>query len=894
MFRILESQAPTKQTVTDTINTLSGRLLSATLLEDRRAAILGLRSFAKEYPASVASAGLRGLISSLTKDTEDVDTVKVVLETLLMLFSPNETSPEASEDIALWLADEFTQRQGNITLLLDLLDAHEFYSRLYSLQLLSAISSARPERTLECVFTAPLGITRLVAILDDRRDAIRNEGVLLLTALTTSSTELQKLVAFENAFDRIFALIESEGSLTHGGVIVEDCLSLLANLLRVNVSNQSFFRETGCVSRFTTLLSAAVKEEETGVADWARPQRDKNLWGLLAVLRLFLVRGALGTQANQASFWQNGVHQHLLHLAFQRSSEKSVKAEALLTCADLIRGNRTLQETFAQLQVASVIDEPSSSLTEPKSKQNNGIPMVYVIDGLLDLALTLASIHAFNVRLAACECIKAYVFNHAEIRLHFLRRAIDGHIKGEDETANVLSTLMDEPESIRLSDPCRLWLAAVLVFHLIFGDSEAKALLNDITEGDASSGEEVITCVQAVTSSLIAAIRRGDDEGLSVGYMLLLCGWLFEEPDAVNDLLGEGSSFQSLVQAVTQGGHDQVLMQGMCAVLLGIIYEFSTKDSPVPRVTLHSILVSVMGREQYIDVITQLNFEVLGQHSRRAEDLPNVFFDKTFVDFFRNNFSRFCGAIDRDPGLEIPVIANGIQKGISRELVDSLRSQVDEKDQALQKAESEHLNLERKLGQEQADHKRTKEVDAVELNRVKNINGALQRNHEEELAKFNAEHQATVDRSEEQHQAEIERLRQRMQQLTSHHNDDIIRITAEHQAAMDRNQKLHQTEVEGLRDQLQQLGKEIDDLKGTIRMLEANVEKSNKEHMQDLYTAHEESSARLSAAEEARKSVQTELDDMLMVLSDLEEKRTRDKVGKSYEPPARWALANVA
>ncbi len=92
MFRILESQAPAKQTVTDTINTLSGRLLSATLLEDRRAAILGLRSFAKDHPASVASAGLRGLISSLSKDTEDVDTVKVVLETLLMLFNPNETS----------------------------------------------------------------------------------------------------------------------------------------------------------------------------------------------------------------------------------------------------------------------------------------------------------------------------------------------------------------------------------------------------------------------------------------------------------------------------------------------------------------------------------------------------------------------------------------------------------------------------------------------------------------------------------------------------------------------------------------------------------------------------------------------------------------------------------
>lgn len=92
MFRILESQAPAKQNATTTISTLSGRLQSAILLEDRRAAILGLRSFAKLYPASVASGALRNLISCLNNDVEDVDTTKVILETLLMLFNPDETS----------------------------------------------------------------------------------------------------------------------------------------------------------------------------------------------------------------------------------------------------------------------------------------------------------------------------------------------------------------------------------------------------------------------------------------------------------------------------------------------------------------------------------------------------------------------------------------------------------------------------------------------------------------------------------------------------------------------------------------------------------------------------------------------------------------------------------
>lgn len=66
------------------------------------------------------------------------------------------------------------KKQENITILLDLLKDVDFYIRLYTLQLLAAISQNRPVRTQECVFTAPLGVARLVSILEDKRDAIRN------------------------------------------------------------------------------------------------------------------------------------------------------------------------------------------------------------------------------------------------------------------------------------------------------------------------------------------------------------------------------------------------------------------------------------------------------------------------------------------------------------------------------------------------------------------------------------------------------------------------------------------------------------------------------------------------------------------------------------------------
>jgi hypothetical protein len=62
------------------------------LLEDRRAAILGLRSFARDYKELVASEGLRELIATLSRDREDLDTAKAVLETLLTLFVRDEAN----------------------------------------------------------------------------------------------------------------------------------------------------------------------------------------------------------------------------------------------------------------------------------------------------------------------------------------------------------------------------------------------------------------------------------------------------------------------------------------------------------------------------------------------------------------------------------------------------------------------------------------------------------------------------------------------------------------------------------------------------------------------------------------------------------------------------------
>lgn len=409
-----------------------------------------------------------------------------------------------------------------------------------------------------------------------------------------------------------------------------------------------------------------------------------------------------------------------------------------MACADIIKGNANLQENFAQLQVSSPLD---AAAERPKAAQN-GIQKVYVIDGLLDLALGLQSLQAFDLRLAACGCLKAYFFNHADVRLHFLRRAIEGHQSGVDETANVLTTLLRPPTEAPSVDPYRYWFAAVLMLHLIYENPVTKALAMGVTEGDESSGEEVVTSIQTITAHLLGSLNRGEDSRIAIGYLMLLLCWLFEDLDGVNDFLGEGSNVQALIQGAVQNAHGDPLVQGLCAMLLGVVYEFSTKDSPIPRATLQPILMSRMGRDRYIEKLSKLrshplirDFEVLPQKLDPASEqrLPDVFFDSTFIDFFKDNFSRVLRAIDREPAMEISVVTNGVQKGISREMVDSLRTQVEEKERALQDAKSELESLGRQLGQEQADHRRTRDSAAVESSRAKTVADGLQRHHEDEI-----------------------------------------------------------------------------------------------------------------------------------------------------------------
>ncbi|XP_025695720.1 golgin candidate 6 isoform X1 [Arachis hypogaea] len=73
----------------------------------------------------------------------------------------------------------------------------------------------------EAILNIPRGITRLMDMLMDRElQVIRNEALLLLTHLTREAGDIQKIVIFEGAFEKILSIIRGEGN-SDGGVVVQ-------------------------------------------------------------------------------------------------------------------------------------------------------------------------------------------------------------------------------------------------------------------------------------------------------------------------------------------------------------------------------------------------------------------------------------------------------------------------------------------------------------------------------------------------------------------------------------------------------------------------------------------------------------------------------------------------
>lgn len=326
------------------VERLLDRITDGVLAEDRRNAIAELQSVVSESRTAQLAFGTRGLqvlLRVLQEERDDVEMVRGALESLVSALTPLDhfKAPKNEVQPDLMNSDLLSREVGSISLILSLLSEEDFYVRYYTLQLLTALLSNSLNRLQEAILTTPQGITRLMDMLLDR-EVIRNEALLLLTYLTREAEEIQKIVVFEGAFEKIFSIIKEEGG-SEGGVVVQDSLELLNNLLCNNVSNQVLLRETMGFDPLISILRLR------GSAYKFTQQKTINILSVLETIHL-LIMGGSGADpgkdsvklTNKTVLVQKNVLDNLLMLGVESQwAPIAVRSAALQCIGDLVGGH---------------------------------------------------------------------------------------------------------------------------------------------------------------------------------------------------------------------------------------------------------------------------------------------------------------------------------------------------------------------------------------------------------------------------------------------------------------------------------------------------------------------------------------------------------------------------
>ncbi|XP_043709225.1 golgin candidate 6-like isoform X2 [Telopea speciosissima] len=570
------------------VERLLDRISNGALAEDRRTAIAELQSVVAESHSAQLAFGAMGfpvLMGILKEERDDVEMVRGALETLVSALTPIDRTwgPKNEVQAALMNSDLLSREAEGISLLLSLLSEEDFYVRYYTLQLLTALLTNSPNRLQEAILTIPRGITRLMDMLMDR-EVIRNEALLLLTHLTREAEEIQKIVVFEGAFEKIFSIIKEEGG-SEGGVVVQDCLELLNNLIRNNGSNQILLRETIGFEPLISILRLR------GSAYNFTQQKAVNLLSALESIELLLMGGREAEPGKGADWLTNQtvlcqkVLDYLLMLGVESQwAAVAVRCAALRCIGDLVARNPQNLDTLASKLLG---DEPD---VEP------------ALNSILRILLRTSSLQEF---IAADYIFKCFCETNA------------------DGQAMLASTMIPQPQSMThapLEEDVKMSFGSMLLRGLTLtetdGDLEtccrAASVLTHILKDNIQCKERVLQIeIEAPMSSigspeslmhlivkylvLAASLRKKENDhknkkSTSVGdsyiqpiILQLLVTWLADCPEAVRSFLDSRPHLTFLLELVSSPSAS-VCVRGLAAVLLGecVIYNKfgdSGKDS---------------------------------------------------------------------------------------------------------------------------------------------------------------------------------------------------------------------------------------------------------------------------------------------------------------------------
>ncbi|XP_070839188.1 general vesicular transport factor p115 isoform X3 [Chaetodon trifascialis] len=603
----------------ETIQKLCDRVASSTLLEDRRDAVRALKSLSKKYRMEVGTQAMDHLINILQTDRSDSEILGYALDTLYNIIcnddeeeqgtEPDENAQKQADDLGVQFTDKFIEDPEHVTLLLTLLEEFDFHVRWPGVKLLTALLKNQGVQVQGIILVSPMGVSRLMDLLADSREVIRNDGLLLLQQLTKSNAAIQKIVAFENAFERLLDIITEEGS-SDGGIVVEDCLLLLLNLLKNNSSNQNFFKEGSYIQRMKPWFE--VGDDNSG---WSA-QKVTNLHLMLQLVRVMVspVNSPGASASCQKSMYQCGLLQQLCTILMATGVPADILTETINTVSEVIRGSQVNQDYFASVNAPS----------------NPPRPAIVVL-----LMSMVNERQPFVLRCAVLYCFQCFLYKNqkgqGEIVATLLPSTID---------ANSISAGQLLCGGLFSADSLSNWCAAVALAHALQDNLTQKEQLLRVQLA-TSLGKPPVSLLQQCTNIL----SQGSKVQTRVGLLMLLCTWISNCPIAVTHFLHNQENVPFLTAQISENlGEDERLVQGLCALLLGIcIYYNDNSLENYTKEKLKQLIEKRIGKENFVE---KLGFITKHELYSRAAQKPQPVFPSPEQMLFDHEFTKLVKELE--------------------------------------------------------------------------------------------------------------------------------------------------------------------------------------------------------------------------------------------------------
>ncbi|KAF3825099.1 hypothetical protein GH733_005733 [Mirounga leonina] len=640
---------------------------------------------------------------------------------------------------------------------------------------------------------------------------------LLIIAFPNSDSEI-----IGYALDTLYNIISNDEE-EEVGIVVEDCLILLQNLLKNNNSNQNFFKEGSYIQRMKPWFH--VGDENSG---WSA-QKVTNLHVMLQLVRVLVspTNPPGATSSCQKAMFQCGLLQQLCTILMATGVPADILTETINTVSEVIRGYQVNQDYFASVNAPS----------------NPPRPAIVVL-----LMSMVNERQPFVLRCAVLYCFQCFLYKNQKGQGEIVSTLLPSTI---DATGNSVSAGQLLCGGLFSTDSLSNWCAAVALAHALQENAVQKEQLLRVQLA-TSIGNPPVSLLQQCTNIL----SQGSKIQTRVGLLMLLCTWLSNCPIAVTHFLHNSANVPFLTGQIAENlGEEEQLVQGLCALLLGISIYFNDNSlESYMKEKLKQLIEKRIGKENFIE---KLGFISKHELYSRASQKPQPNFPSPEYMIFDHEFTKLVKELEEDKKEE------EVKKTLEQHdsIVTHYKNMIREQDLQLEELKQQISTL--KCQNEQLQTAVTQQVSQIQQHKDQYNLLKVQ------LGKDN-QHQGSYSDGTQVNgiqPEEIGRLREEIEELKSNQEllqsqlaekDSLIENLKSSQASPGTNEQSSATASARDSEQIAELKQELATLKSQLNSQSVEITKLQTEKQELLQKT--ETFNEIKALSEERTAIKEQLD----------------------------------